>query len=289
MRDWRIEHGDCLDVMAGMDANSVDAVVTDPPYGLGFMGKHWDHGVPGVAYWAEALRMLKPGGHLLAVGGSRTYHRLACAVEDAPLRVMRLPRTLPRLRRGTGGYWMTQAKDIKGGPFGVIIADPPWRYGNKGVQGAAEKKYETMSISELRDMPVNNMAKTDAVLIMWATWPLLADAITLFDSWGFAYKTGLPWIKITSDPTPDLFGEVTLRPQYGTGFWVRGCSEPVLLGARGKAKTPSTDPVGLLSRNFGHSRKPDNIHELGESMDGPYLELFARRTRQGWTSWGNEL
>jgi DNA modification methylase len=62
---------------------SIDAVVTDPPYGLSFMGKHWDHGVPGVAFWAEALRLLKPGARLLAFGGTRTYHRMACAIEDA--------------------------------------------------------------------------------------------------------------------------------------------------------------------------------------------------------------
>jgi DNA modification methylase len=76
-------HGDCLDVMRWRDADTVDAIVTDPPYGLSFMGKHWDHGVPGVAFWAEALRLLKPGARLLAFGGTRTYHRMACAIEDA--------------------------------------------------------------------------------------------------------------------------------------------------------------------------------------------------------------
>jgi DNA modification methylase len=83
--DYQLFHGDCLEVMAGMEAGSVDAVITDPPYELGFMGKAWDNS--GIAYnvdvWRECLRVLKPGGHLLAFGGSRTYHRLACAVEDA--------------------------------------------------------------------------------------------------------------------------------------------------------------------------------------------------------------
>jgi DNA modification methylase len=85
MSDYQLFHGDCLEVMAGMEAGSVDAVITDPPYELGFMGKAWDNS--GIAYnvdvWRECLRVLKPGGHLLAFGGSRTYHRLACAVEDA--------------------------------------------------------------------------------------------------------------------------------------------------------------------------------------------------------------
>lgn len=75
--------GDCLDEMRKMDDNSISAIVTDPPYGLGFMGKHWDAGLPQHEIWSEALRIVKPGGHLLAFGGTRTYHRLTCAIEDA--------------------------------------------------------------------------------------------------------------------------------------------------------------------------------------------------------------
>lgn len=75
--------GDCLDVMREMPEACVDAVVSDPPYGLSFMGKQWDHGVPGVAFWAEALRIAKPGAHIVAFGGTRTHHRLVCAIEDA--------------------------------------------------------------------------------------------------------------------------------------------------------------------------------------------------------------
>lgn len=75
--------GDCLAVMPTLEAESVDAIVSDPPYGLAFMGKAWDHGVPGPEFWREALRVAKPGAHLVAFGGSRTYHRLTCAIEDA--------------------------------------------------------------------------------------------------------------------------------------------------------------------------------------------------------------
>lgn len=75
--------GDCLELVKDLPDNYFDAIVTDPPYGLSFMGKHWDtHGVPGVHFWEEFLRVLKPGGHLAAFGGSRTYHRMACAIED---------------------------------------------------------------------------------------------------------------------------------------------------------------------------------------------------------------
>ena len=79
--------GDCLDVMRGWADESVDAIVTDPPYGLGFMGHKWDHMPPGVEWAEECLRVLKPGGHLLAFGGSRTWHRLAVAIEDAGFEV----------------------------------------------------------------------------------------------------------------------------------------------------------------------------------------------------------
>ena len=79
----RIITGDCLAVMPTMGENSVDAIICDPPYGLSFMGKNWDHGVPGIPYWTETLRVAKPGAYLLAFGGTRTFHRLMCAIEDA--------------------------------------------------------------------------------------------------------------------------------------------------------------------------------------------------------------
>jgi DNA modification methylase/transcriptional regulator with XRE-family HTH domain len=80
---WEVRHGDCRDIMRTLPNNSVDAIVSDPPYGLAFMGKAWDHGVPGVEFWTEALRVAKPGAHLVAFGGTRTFHRLAVAIEDA--------------------------------------------------------------------------------------------------------------------------------------------------------------------------------------------------------------
>src|SRR5271169_5514540 len=78
-----MRNSDCLDAMRSMSVNSVDTIITDPPYGLAFMGKDWDKGVPGQAFWSEMLRVAKPGASLLAFGGTRTYHRLTCAIEDA--------------------------------------------------------------------------------------------------------------------------------------------------------------------------------------------------------------
>ena len=83
LREDTVLLGDCLEVMLTLEAESVDAIVTDPPYGLGFMGKDWDRGIPGERFWVQALRVAKPGAHLLAFGGTRTFHRLTCAIEDA--------------------------------------------------------------------------------------------------------------------------------------------------------------------------------------------------------------
>jgi DNA modification methylase len=79
----KLIQGDCLEVMATLPADSVDTIITDPPYGLSFMGKEWDHGIPGEPFWRAALRVAKPGAILMAFGGTRTYHRLTCAIEDA--------------------------------------------------------------------------------------------------------------------------------------------------------------------------------------------------------------
>jgi hypothetical protein len=81
--DWTLYTGDCLEVLPTLEAGSVDSIVCDPPYGLGFMGQAWDQGVPGCPFWEACLRVAKPGAYLLTFGGTRTWHRLACAVEDA--------------------------------------------------------------------------------------------------------------------------------------------------------------------------------------------------------------
>lgn len=146
-----------------------------------------------------------------------------------------------------------------------------------------------MPLATISELPVARLAADDSVLLLWATWPQMTEALTVMAAWGFQYVTGFPWIKILGEPRRDLFGELRIKPQYGIGFWVRGCSEPLLIGRRGQAKPPSNGWVGLLSENLQHSRKPDALYDYAESLPGPYLELFARRRRAGWDSWGNEV
>lgn len=175
--------------------------------------------------------------------------------------------------------------------YGCIIMDPPWRYRNNGGNGAAEVQYPTMSVAELCALPVGQLAADDCVLLLWATAPCLQDAFALIVAYGFAYVTKIPWIKLAGDPARTLWGDWTYRPQYGTGFWGRGCAEDVLVCRRGNPKPPveAASSLLLLSENFGHSRKPENLYEYAEHFPGPWLEMFARRSRARWDSYGNEV
>jgi N6-adenosine-specific RNA methylase IME4 len=124
--------------------------------------------------------------------------------------------------------------------------------------------------------------------LLWCTWPQLQEGIRVIAEWGFSYVTGFPWVKIIGQPQVDLWGQLTIRPTYGVGFWARGCTEMVLIGRRGQVSPPDLGWVGLLSPNYYHSRKPDNLYQYAESLPGPYLEMFARRARSGWDVYGNE-
>ena len=167
--------------------------------------------------------------------------------------------------------------------YGVIIADPPWPYQNfsNRKQGAASAAYNLMSMDELIQMPVDKLALDNCILFLWGTWPKLPEAIDVVRAWGFEYVTGLPWVKLNKNGHSIY---------YGVGFWVRGCSEYVVIARRGNVSPPRLEGfLGLMSPNLYHSRKPDSIHDLAETLSGPYLELFARRTRSGWDVFGNEI
>ena len=173
--------------------------------------------------------------------------------------------------------------------YKVILADPPWSYSNSGTRGAALNEYKTMSIDDICALPVAEIADENSVLLLWATNPLIPEALRVCKAWGFEYVTKFPWIKLQSPPQINFFGEWQYKPQYGVGFWVRGCSEDVFICKRGKVTPPELGWVGILSENFFHSRKPDNIYEFAESLPAPRLEMFARRRREGWDVFGNEV
>jgi N6-adenosine-specific RNA methylase IME4 len=121
----------------------------------------------------------------------------------------------------------------------------------------------------------------NSVIFLWSTNPKLKEAFMALDAWGFNYRTKFPWIKTTPE---------NHELDYGTGYWVRGVSEDLMIATRGNISAPRLDGfLGLIGPNVEHSRKPEDIHYLAESTTpGPYLEIFGRYTRPGWVVFGND-
>lgn len=141
-----------------------------------------------------------------------------------------------------------------------------------------------MTLAEILALPVRAVAKPTSHLYLWVPNALLLEGLKVVEAWGFTYKTNLVWHKIRKDGGPD---------GRGVGFYFRNTTELVLFGVRGEnARTlaPGRKQVNIIkSRKREHSRKPDEIYSIIESCSpGPYLELFARGSRKGWTTWGNE-
>jgi N6-adenosine-specific RNA methylase IME4 len=169
--------------------------------------------------------------------------------------------------------------------YGVILCDPPWRFANYSAKG--EKKnpvshYTCMSLAEIKALPVSQLARPDCALIMWATSPLLPEAIDTMKAWGFAFKSAGAWAKQSST------GE---KWAFGTGYCYRSAAEFWLLGTLGHPKQRVRNVRNLIVAPVReHSRKPEQMYEDIEALwDGPFCELFGRCTRPGWTTWGNEI
>lgn len=171
--------------------------------------------------------------------------------------------------------------------FTVVVADPPWTYERgAGLEGCPT--YSTMSLDALAALGpwVQAVTAPNSVLLLWATYPKLGDAFSLLEGWGYRQRTGAPWIKTAP-------GAGTIR--RGIGFWFQAAAEQLLVGTRGKISPGRTRQLGLLcgsERTFyaprrQHSEKPDDIFAYVERfLPTPRLELFARRTRPGWTCLG---
>lgn len=181
-----------------------------------------------------------------------------------------------------------RAPDIQpAGPFGCIVADPPWAYNNTystpDSRGGAAKHYPTMSLDDICNMDVAAHAAEDCYLFLWATNPLLREAFCVIDAWGFEYLSVLTWAKVS--------GGNIMRPRIGSGHHFRSATEHVLLGRIGNPKPLNrATPTWFAAERAEHSRKPDESYRIIEAFaPGPYLELFARRARPGWAVWGNEV
>ncbi|HZX11223.1 MAG TPA: MT-A70 family methyltransferase [Acidobacteriota bacterium] len=161
--------------------------------------------------------------------------------------------------------------------FSVIYADPPWQFDNSGLSGSAEKHYNTMSLDEICDLPIESRVTENAVLFLWVPNSFLKEGLKVCESWGFDYKTNMTWIKDKS-----TYGKL--------GFYCYGQHELLFIATRGSFMPKTLFPSIVSSGKSKHSKKPEKFYELIEKMySGPYLELFARNKRGNWEAWGNEV
>jgi N6-adenosine-specific RNA methylase IME4 len=166
---------------------------------------------------------------------------------------------------------------LAGQKFGTIYADPPWRYGNVATRANVDRHYAgTMSVAEVCNLPIEQLAADDAHLHLWTTNGFLREAFTVIDSWGFEYRSCFVWVK----------------PQMGIGNYWRVSHEFLLLGIRGDAKrfNEHNHMSWLQADRTKHSAKPDEIRGIIERVSpGPFLELFGRGEVTGWTVFGNQV
>ena len=179
--------------------------------------------------------------------------------------------------------------DAMNEPFRVVVADPPWFFNDRlpGRGRGAAKHYKTMATIEICRMPLPNLA-ADCVLLLWRVASMQQEALDVVRMWGFTVKTELVWIKKTT----------TGLRWFGMGHTLRAEHEVCLVATRGRPQVKNhstrtafvTDIDGFSANTGRHSEKPEKFYEIIEGLfDGPYVELFARRQREGWTCLGDEL
>lgn len=158
-------------------------------------------------------------------------------------------------------------------PYSTIVADPPWHYEGAATKADAKKHYSTMPMGDLHALPVERLAAPSAHLWLWCTNALMEHGYSIVRAWGFVPLTVVTWCK----------------PGPGVGHYLRNNTEHCILASRGKPQTPSDKPLStwFVWQRGAHSAKPDAFGDLVEQVSpGPYVELFCRRPRLGWDSWG---
>ncbi len=171
--------------------------------------------------------------------------------------------------------------------YNIIYADPPWNYkvwSAKGTGRSAEQHYSTMTLKDIQDMPIQDIADDNCIVFMWVTYPLLEDSFKVLKSWGFTYKTvAFTWVK-KNKKADSWF--------WGLGHWTRANAEICILATQGKIKRQSASVHQIIDERIQeHSRKPDIVRDKIVELVGdlPRIELFARKKFKGWDSWGNEV
>lgn len=166
------------------------------------------------------------------------------------------------------------------GPFDLILADPPWKFASNSKAKPGKNAighYDCMPLDAIKALPVADVAAKDALLVMWTTAPFAELSWDVMSAWGFKYVSQMVWVK----------------ERIGTGFWVRNRHEIIYIAKRGKFPCPRPAPFPdsvIEGQQRQHSRKPDALHEMIQTAfpDARKLEMFARESRPGWTTWGNQ-
>jgi N6-adenosine-specific RNA methylase IME4 len=211
----------------------------------------------------QYIQQRKAAGHELTSAGAYRFAKqaMASATDDAQ-----------PVHEDVGTLGEFIESGIK---FGTVYADPPWRYGNQGTRAATDNHYPTMTVDEICDMPVVDVVADNAHLHLWTTNAFLFEAQRVMEAWGFTYKSVMVWVK----------------PQMGIGNYWRVSHEFLLFGVRGSCPFRDRSQMSWLeAKRTAHSRKPEVFADRVELVSpGPYLEMFGRRTRPGWSIMGNQV
>jgi site-specific DNA-methyltransferase (adenine-specific) len=260
---YQLHLGDCLEVLATLPDNSVDSIVTDPPYGLSFMGKKWDYDVPSVAIWEQCLRVLKPGGHLLAFAGTRTQHRMACRIEDAGFEI----RDMIAWVYGSGfpkSLDVSKAIDKAAGAEREVVGSYK---GASNIGKESTNSYITTESGTATDVFITAPATPEAQ--QWS-------------GWGTALKPALEPITMARKPFSSTVAANVI--QYGTGaINVDGCrvgTETIITAEKkkGSSFTSVGNSAGFNGCNASEhvGRWPANIIHDGSNEAALSLKSGAR-------------
>ena len=179
---------------------------------------------------------------------------------------------------------MKPIKKTKWKKYNIIYCDPPWNYADQGCQGTMANHYRGMKLGNIKALPVESIADKDCVLFLWATYPMLKEALEVIEAWGFKYKTiAFQWVKLNKRGKGYFFG---------LGRWTRGNTECCLLATKGKPKRISASVSQIIEEPLTrHSEKPSIVRNKIVELIGDLsrVELFARQKTEGWDVWGNEV
>jgi len=276
-------HGDCLDELKAMPDASVDAIVTDPPYGLSFMGKKWDYDVPSEEIWAECLRVLKPGGHLLAFAGTRTQHRMAIKIEDAGFEI----RDLVMWHYGSGfpkSLDISKALDKAAGVERTVIGLHPNPAGNKAGGNSLNMSAVGMPDSAMITAPVTDEAKRwegwgtalkpATEIITMARKPFKGTVAANVLQWGTG-GINVDGCRVEGEPSPSVERRTHAAPNASTG--ATGWETPARPASYNEQRPGES--IGRWPANLLHNGSDEVVVQLGSAARFFYCSKTSKRER----------